>query len=499
MAKKLTKVRVQIIDADTKLPKEDVDVITSADCVYFPDGKTFQEKWEEGDFQGLPGEDGIAATVRVGNTSTVDPGNKAIVENVGTRSAAVLNFSIPKGEKGDPGTSIKILSRFNTYEELIAIYPDGSNIDGGFLVGPEAGPCDYYFWDTIHNIWSSMGPIQGPQGEIGEKGDPGKDGMGLAILTSVPNYTKLIELYPDGSICNGWGIITIDTREYWYWDTVKLVWKSAGCILGQKGEKGDSGKAATIKIGNVYTSENGYASITNTGDEINAVFDFVIPKGEKGDPGNDAAIMIESEVKQNLLNPVSSDAVYNKLQEYSLQSHEHLYAGSDNPGGAANTALECTGNSATATADANGNEITKTYVAEIINEDKTIKFLSKSGELLFELDKSNTYNLPVATTNTLGGIKIDNDTIGISNGSIYAKNNSLKLWSTSGTGSSSYSSFSCTPTISGVAIIVQTFTTSAGVGGSSVVETHVSARSVTANNTISISGQGSISVYVIGL
>ena len=367
MAKKLSKVRVQIIDADTKLPKEDVDVITSADCVYFPDGKTFQEKWEDGDFQGIPGEDGVAATIRVGNTSTIEPGNKAVVENVGTRSAAVLNFSIPKGEKGEPGTSIKILGRFNTYEELISIYPDGSGIDGGFLVGPENGPCDYYFWDTINNKWSSMGPIRGPQGEMGEKGDPGVDGRGLAILTTVSSYSKLIELYPDGSVCDGWGIITLDTKEYWYWDYVKLAWKSAGCILGQKGDQGDPGKASTIRIGNVSVSESGIASVINTGDETNAVFNFMIPKGEKGDPGKDAQLDVDSKITEDSSNPVSSAAVYNELLKYALQSHEHLYAGSKNPGGAADSALQCTGNSVTATGDCSGNEIKKTYIAEIIN------------------------------------------------------------------------------------------------------------------------------------
>ena len=498
MAKQLAKVRVQIIDADTKLPKEDVDVITSADCVYFPDGKTFQQKWEDGEFQGEPGEDGAAATVRVGSTTTVNSDSRASVENVGTRTAAVLNFTIPRGEKGDPGTSIKIIARFNTYEELVAMYPDGSDIDGGFLVGPEHGPCEYYFWDHEVDKWVSMGPIRGPQGEIGDKGDPGDDVRGLAILTSVTSYAKLIELYPDGSVLDGWGIITNDTKEYWYWDHIQLMWKSAGCILGLKGDQGDPGQSATIKVGTVTTSEPGTeASVTNIGDSLNAVLDFVIPRGSTGEKGADAEVTIDHEISEGSLNPVSGAAVYNELLKYALQSHEHLYAGSSNPGGAANSALQCTGNSATATRatnDADGNDITKTYVNKISVDSKNINFLSKDGDVLFTLDKSNTYNLPTATENTLGGVKVDNDTISISNGSIYVKGNylkdgdvSLKLWSAysggyAGTyGHNNGDTITFTPTISGIALIYW-HCENDGYRDTS----DLSARYVTANSTITL-------------
>lgn len=312
MAEKLAKVRVQIVDEATKLPKENVDVITSADAVYFPDGQTFQEKWENGDFKGDPGEDGAVATVKVGETITINPGSEAIVENIGTKHAAVLNFAIPKGEKGEDGTSIKILGRYDTEEELFVNYPNGVAEDGGFMIGPDGGPCVYYIWNKRTLKWESIGSIQGPQGEVGEKGDPGEDGRGLAIKTTFPNYAKLVEAYPDGSVCEGLGCITLDTKEYWCWDIIKCKWVSIGCIIGSKGDRGDAG---TIKIGTVSTGSP--ASVTNVGTETNAVFNFVVPKGDKGDKGEYAEV--DGELDPNSNNPISNKAVaseLNKMKKY---------------------------------------------------------------------------------------------------------------------------------------------------------------------------------------
>lgn len=54
---------------------------------------------------GNDGNDGAAATVTVGTTTTGSPATPASVTNVGTANAAVLNFVIPKGDKGDQGPS----------------------------------------------------------------------------------------------------------------------------------------------------------------------------------------------------------------------------------------------------------------------------------------------------------------------------------------------------------------------------------------------------------
>lgn len=58
--------------------------------------------------QGEPGKDGrdgqgIAATVEVGTTTTGEAGTSAAVVNAGDETHAVLNFTIPRGAKGDSG------------------------------------------------------------------------------------------------------------------------------------------------------------------------------------------------------------------------------------------------------------------------------------------------------------------------------------------------------------------------------------------------------------
>lgn len=53
--------------------------------------------------QGPKGETGTAATVTVGAVTTGEPGTDAAVTNAGTSAAAVLNFVIPRGEKGEQG------------------------------------------------------------------------------------------------------------------------------------------------------------------------------------------------------------------------------------------------------------------------------------------------------------------------------------------------------------------------------------------------------------
>lgn len=64
--------------------------------------------------QGEPGQPGEAATITVGTVTTGEPGTQASVVNSGTENAAVLDFTIPRGESG--GESKKPWTLFKTIE-----------------------------------------------------------------------------------------------------------------------------------------------------------------------------------------------------------------------------------------------------------------------------------------------------------------------------------------------------------------------------------------------
>lgn len=302
MPNKLTKVRVQIIDKETKLPKEDVDVMTSSDAVLFPDGESFQEKYESGEFKGETGDDGTAATIKVASTVTLDAGSQAKVENIGTINAAMLNFYIPKGDKGNDGTSIKILGRFDNEDKLVQAFPDGSDFNGGFMVGLEGELQEYYYWDILNNKWTSLGSIQGPKGDKGLKGDSGDDGRGIEIINSFKTYEELIAYYPDGSVCGGSGCVTTNTGEYWYWNYISTKWTSIGNILGVEGPKGDKGDSATITIEEVTTINPGEdAEVKNIGTPSDVRLVFKLPRGEQGKYPN-----IDQELSDISTNPIEN-------------------------------------------------------------------------------------------------------------------------------------------------------------------------------------------------
>lgn len=78
-----------------------------------------------------------------------------------------------------------------------------------------------------------------------------------------------------------------------------------------KGAKGDTGTAASIKIGSVTTGAAGSnASVTNSGTASNAVLNFMLPRGKDG---ADGGVTVDAELSDTSTNPVQNKAIYNAL------------------------------------------------------------------------------------------------------------------------------------------------------------------------------------------
>lgn len=92
------------------------------------------DKGDKGD-TGATGATGQAATVTVGTTTTLAPGSDATVTNSGTSSAAVFNFGVPQGATGATGAQGPVGSVKST---VVSELPASGNSDTFYLVDREA-------------------------------------------------------------------------------------------------------------------------------------------------------------------------------------------------------------------------------------------------------------------------------------------------------------------------------------------------------------------------
>ena len=113
--------------------------------------------------EGPAGSPGTAATVNVGTTTTSAPGGNADVQNVGSENAAVLNFTIPRGEKGTDGDA-------GTQQVGTVTTNTGNPGGDASVVINNAGDATAAVWDYTFNI---------------PKGEQGPPGTGVSIIGSI--------------------------------------------------------------------------------------------------------------------------------------------------------------------------------------------------------------------------------------------------------------------------------------------------------------------------
>lgn len=185
---------------------------------------------------------GIAATVDVASTTTLDPDTPAYVNNIGDEKHAILQFGIPKGETGAAGINgVDGQAATITVGSTTTLEPDESAavVNSG----------------TSQNAVLNFSIPQGVQGIQGEQG------------ISPRAY---VEQTATGAM------IHID--DYMTETNVEVL----------NGQDGADGQAATVSVGTTTTGAAGTnASVVNSGTSSAAILDFTIPRGADGAAGRD--------------------------------------------------------------------------------------------------------------------------------------------------------------------------------------------------------------------
>ena len=191
----------------------------------------------------LKGVTGDAATVAVGTTTTGAAGTSAAVSNSGTTSAAVFNFTVPKGDVGATGTAA-----------TVAVGTTTTGVASTSAAVSNSGTSS----DAILNFTIP-------------RGDKGADGTSVVIKGSVATSASLPTT--NRTIGDVW--IASDTGFGWAWSG--STWSNVGKIQGP---------ACTVAVGTTTTGVAGTsASVSNSGTTSAAVFNFTIPKGDAGVAG----------------------------------------------------------------------------------------------------------------------------------------------------------------------------------------------------------------------
>ncbi len=232
---------------------------------------------------GADGKDGAAATVTVGQVTTLPAGSQATVTNSGTENAAVLNFAIPQGAQGAAGTD-------GTNGANGADGADGVGIETITAAGTDENGGNIYRINLSNGqnyTFTAPKGAQGAQGATGATGANGKDFRIYKTYASIAAMNADAANVPDGEFVS----IASDENDP---DNGKVYQRSADgeadfvFIFDLSGAQGIQGEAATIQIGQVLTGDPGTnASVENVGTENAAILNFTIPRGATGAAGKD--------------------------------------------------------------------------------------------------------------------------------------------------------------------------------------------------------------------
>jgi len=268
--------------------------------------------WTSG-AQGPQGAQGLQASVSVGTVTTGSQGSSATVTNVGTSSAAILNFGIPQGYQGAQGFQ-GAAGQTNAHLSVAVVDDSGATNAGAYAVGSTGADGGTGVGATITanaNGVLTIGtytPVYQDRILVAANTNSKYNGVytlstvGTSsikwVLTRATDYDNHVagQVEPgdyflviygadagktyiqvnNGSLTGGG--IKIGTDNITFTET------------GGVGPTGPQGSSATVAIGTTTTGAQGtQALVTNTGTSSAATFNFTIPQGYQGAAGSQGA------------------------------------------------------------------------------------------------------------------------------------------------------------------------------------------------------------------
>lgn len=170
------KVQIQLLNESNGEVIGDVDPLTSADCVSFSDGKTFQQKYDAGELRGATGAKGDKG-------ETGPQGPQGAKGSTGERGPQGV-----QGPQGPAGEAFKIAKTYASVSAMNAGFASDGVKQGQFVMIDTGnvndadnaklyvkGASSYTYITDLSGATGLTGP-QGPRGLQGVKGDPGAAG-----------------------------------------------------------------------------------------------------------------------------------------------------------------------------------------------------------------------------------------------------------------------------------------------------------------------------------
>lgn len=170
-----------------------------------------------------------------------------------------------KGADGAPGKGLEILGTYASLDALSAAVTAPTQGDI-YQVGA-AAPYTFYMWDgtTPPGAWTSLGELQGPEGERGENGQRGSFWFAGTAISGpfqgdIPFPNSGIELALAGDMY----LNTVSSLVYQCTlggDAETALWRVVGTIRGERGPKGNTGAQGPAGSDAAVTSENVTAAL----------------------------------------------------------------------------------------------------------------------------------------------------------------------------------------------------------------------------------------------